>query len=521
MDRRELIKTAVGLVNTLNDDRAARLFVSAYERTRKARPELEEKDAILCAIVQVSGNRILDTNSVGSLLHMVYVEKRLDALVDKGLLIHKGGLYVCSPGQDLPTPEETDVEMDDWVFFGILADILGNTNTLVIEEGHYSLNALRRLTPSHPFWKGWDKVTASITDDGEQKEFFRYCHMFITCGPVPVVVQNNDESVIGLVEKGLAVIVSKKDSDDDDAYRWAMLSVSACRTLFRGVFVPPFAGALSSTAVIIRPEKIHARELFYDHQTAKELDVLRKLTDRDNYRRVAERFSARGRKAGVACLLYGPPGSGKTELVMQTARSSGRVVVLADAAKVTGRYMGETEKAIRELFRIYRYVNAVSENAPILLMNEADGLLWRRDEDPDSSAGRAFNIAQTLFLDEMDSFEGILVATTNMPQAFDGAIFRRFLIKILVGIPNIATRQRIWKERLPMLDDTQAFALAKRFPFTGALIDNVTARCDLHELLEGQAPTYDLVRQFCEQECGGEPGTAGIMPPAGGNRKAS
>ena len=408
-------------------------------------------------------------------------------------------------------------------FFRELAGLLKKAVSIVWADDPETVQGFRKKHPSHPFWMRWDEVTAAITSADEQQEFNRYCSAFITNGPIPVVAPDTDDGAMGLVEKGLAVIVGKRGSDDDDdeSYMRIMLSPDVCRKLFRGLYTPPFAGAVSSTACVIRPETIPVKRLYYDNNVARQLEDLRKLADVENYRRIAERFAAKGRRAGAACLLYGPPGSGKTELVLQVARESGRAVVAADAAKVTGRYMGETEKAIRGLFRVYRYVTAVSENAPILLMNEADGLLWKRDEAPDSSAGRAFNIAQALFLDEMDTFEGILVATTNLPQAFDAAIFRRFLLKIHVGVPNIATRQRIWRDILPLLDEGQAYTLAKRFPFTGGFIANVADRCDLREVLDGKQVTFDEVMAFAELERGGEPGTGAVMPVAVGNKNAS
>jgi len=68
---------------------------------------------------------------------------------------------------------------------------------------------------------------------------------------------------------------------------------------------------------------------------------------------------------------------------------------------------------------------------------------------------------QNIFLEKIESFEGILIATTNLVESLDKAFDRRFLYKIKFPNPNLEVRKTIWKENLPMLNDNLITKISK------------------------------------------------------------
>lgn len=122
-------------------------------------------------------------------------------------------------------------------------------------------------------------------------------------------------------------------------------------------------------------------------------------------------------------LMSGPPGTGKTEFAKYLACRLGKQLVRKSASDFIDKYVGETEKRIRETFR-----QAESENA-ILFIDEAEGLFRDR-----SSAVRSFEITQlNELLIRMEEFTGILLCATNHLFQMDKASLRRFNFRVEFG----------------------------------------------------------------------------------------
>lgn len=96
-------------------------------------------------------------------------------------------------------------------------------------------------------------------------------------------------------------------------------------------------------------------------------------------------------------------------------------------AKLHSSFTGDTEKNYRELFRAYRYLVHLSSNAPIMLFNEADGILSKRGDVLRQAVDKICNRIQSLLLQELEDFKGIMIATTNLAENMDEAFDRRFL----------------------------------------------------------------------------------------------
>lgn len=147
-------------------------------------------------------------------------------------------------------------------------------------------------------------------------------------------------------------------------------------------------------------------------------------------------------------LLYGPPGTGKTLSALALAKSLKKEVLSFDCSKILSMYVGESEKNVRQIFDTYKDICKKTKNEPILLLDEADQFLSSR-ANVASSADKMHNQMQNIFLEQIERFEGIIIATTNLIENFDSAFSRRFNYKIEFKRPNFSQRQKLWKSLLP------------------------------------------------------------------------
>ena len=122
-------------------------------------------------------------------------------------------------------------------------------------------------------------------------------------------------------------------------------------------------------------------------------------------------------------LLFGPPGTGKTEFVKYLGRELDRRVLVMKGSDILSKWVGESEQNIANAFR-----RAEAERA-ILFFDEVDGLLQDR-----SNASRSWEITQVNeLLQQMENFDGIMVAATNFSKNLDPATMRRFTFKLEFG----------------------------------------------------------------------------------------
>ena len=119
-------------------------------------------------------------------------------------------------------------------------------------------------------------------------------------------------------------------------------------------------------------------------------------------------------------LLWGPPGSGKTEFVKYLGEKTGRRVIVKKGSDILGMYVGQSEQNIRDAFR-----EAEADHA-ILFFDEIDGLLQSRE-----GASQSWQVSQVNeLLQQMEEFDGIMVAATNFFRNLDPAVMRRFTFKL-------------------------------------------------------------------------------------------
>lgn len=251
---------------------------------------------------------------------------------------------------------------------------------------------------------------------------------------------------------------------------------------------------------VISPNDIPFRELIFSESEMEQLFLLKGLLGAEKFQQTQERLAQKNLPQGVTVLLHGAPGTGKTEVVKQLAKETGRELMKVEISNSKSMWFGESEKIIKQIFTNYKSFAKDCDRTPILLFNEADAIISKRRELSNSNVVQTENAIQNILLEELESFEGILIATTNLAKNLDSAFERRFLFKIQFKKPDIAIRARIWKSKMPSLTLPVCNALAEQFDFSGGEIDNILRKTEIHEIIHGNQVGLEKLMLFCSEE---------------------
>ncbi|VDB92141.1 unnamed protein product [Peniophora sp. CBMAI 1063] len=198
-----------------------------------------------------------------------------------------------------------------------------------------------------------------------------------------------------------------------------------------------------------------------------------------------------GATAPRGVLLAGPPGGGKTVLVRALAAESGVNFVAVQGPELLNKYVGESERAVREVFR-----KARAAAPSILFFDEIDALATARDGQEGSNHAGVL----TSLLNEMDGVQELagvtVIGATNRPDALDSALTRpgRLDRIIYVGLPNKAGRAEVLRIRTqtmsvdPALDIDELAALTDGC--TGAEISSLCQEAAMRALREDMQAPY-------------------------------
>lgn len=236
---------------------------------------------------------------------------------------------------------------------------------------------------------------------------------------------------------------------------------------------------------LIKSDSLPAKTLIYNAAEQSQVNELSSILSADRFIAVQQRLRTAGMRTGFCCLFYGSPGTGKTETVYQIARATGRDIIRVDVDKIKSCWVGESEQNMKKLFNRYRKICKDSALAPILLFNEADAVLGIRMEEATRAVDKMENSLQNIILQEMESLEGIMIATTNLTSNLDKAFERRFLYKIQFNRPTVEARAKIWQAMLPRLTDDDACAIASQFDLSGGEIENIIRKYTVNAILSG------------------------------------
>lgn len=228
--------------------------------------------------------------------------------------------------------------------------------------------------------------------------------------------------------------------------------------------------------------------LFLDGDTRSEFDAL--------VARCRQREHLAEGNIGVRALLSGPSGTGKTLAARHIAHILGKDLFRVDLSATVNKYIGETEKALE------RVLSAAEELDIILLLDEGDALMAKRT-DVGNSNDRYANLETNFLLQRIESFNGIILVTSNDSERIDSAFARRMDAVLEFAAPDEMRRLDILKRQLgershigPQLLEE----IACRCALTGGQLRNVTLHARLLALDAGCDIGEAHLRRAVERE---------------------
>jgi SpoVK/Ycf46/Vps4 family AAA+-type ATPase len=180
----------------------------------------------------------------------------------------------------------------------------------------------------------------------------------------------------------------------------------------------------------------------------------------------------------LAFNFAGPSGTGKTICAEAIAHSLGRRLLIVRYAELESMWMGETPKNVAAVFRRAR------EEQAVLFFDEADAIASRRSTSVDQGFQRESNTVVSVLLQELESFNGVVIFATNLAANFDPAFERRIRTHVLFEMPGPEERAAIWSVQMhptltPLSDDVDFRALAEAYAVSGGDIRNAVLKAAL------------------------------------------
>ncbi|MGE4382455.1 MAG: ATP-binding protein [Arcobacter sp.] len=240
------------------------------------------------------------------------------------------------------------------------------------------------------------------------------------------------------------------------------------------------------------------KEIFLDERIAKDINQLKNVCSSKNFNKIIKDLKKANLPSGIVSILYGFPGTGKTASVYEIAKLTKRDVLQVDISAIQSKWVGESEKNTKAIFDEYKRACSILKSKPILLFNEADALISKR-LDVTSPVGQMNNTMQNILLEELENFDGIFMATTNLIDNMDDAFSRRFLNKIKFDKPMAKTRMAIWKSKLPELED-KIYEELSTYDLSGGQIENVSRKYLINKILNQKEFDYDEILEYIKEE---------------------
>jgi AAA+ superfamily predicted ATPase len=204
---------------------------------------------------------------------------------------------------------------------------------------------------------------------------------------------------------------------------------------------------------------------------------------------------------GMTVLFAGASGTGKTMAAQVLARSLGMELYRVDLAGVINKYIGETEKRLKQVFDACERANV------LLFFDEADALFGQRTQVKDAH-DRFANIEVDYLLQRMEQFDGIAILATNRKSDLDQAFLRRIRFIVDFVAPGVEERERLWRLALleftpqgePLLEGIDWGFLAHKLTMTGADIKAAALGAAFLARSEGTRITMRLVLYAARRE---------------------
>ncbi len=239
-------------------------------------------------------------------------------------------------------------------------------------------------------------------------------------------------------------------------------------------------------------------KLFFKKDFENELNKIKEFLSEKNFKKVKNELKRNNFSSGLVMLFYGFPGTGKTATVYELAKLTNREILQVDFSQVQSMWVGESEKNMKKIFNEYRLALKNMKLEPILLFNEADSLISRRVNVLDS-VDQMSNTLQNILLEELENFEGIFIATTNLINNIDPAFDRRFIYKLKFEKPDKEIRIKIWKNKLPDLNENDIQKISE-YSLTGGQIDNIVKKYLINQILYSKALELNEMLTYIKEE---------------------
>lgn len=181
----------------------------------------------------------------------------------------------------------------------------------------------------------------------------------------------------------------------------------------------------------------------------------------------------RPRGYGLKAIFSGGPGTGKTMCAEVIAGSLGYDLFKVDLSSVTSKWVGETEKNLRQIF------DAAEGGTSVLLFDEGDAIFGSRGDNK-SAQDKYANQEVAYLLQRLEVFEGCAIITTNLQDNIDEAFLRRFNAIVEFPFPSPHERRRLWDRAFETVPDSlkhpdiDTEVLGKEFHLAGGSIVNAS-----------------------------------------------
>jgi AAA+ superfamily predicted ATPase len=300
---------------------------------------------------------------------------------------------------------------------------------------------------------------------------------------------NLDAASIDIISKKISLMQNKENDYDPRRLYSLLQSLTYRLTKSRlGDLAEEIIPASKVGDIILpasRKNMIQAIALHFKHR--------RKVYDEWGF---AKKSNSRG--LGIVALFSGESGTGKTMAAEAIANELGLDLYRIDLSMVASKYIGETEKNLRQIF------DAAETKECILFFDEADSLFGKRSEVRDSH-DRYANIQVGYLLQRIESYDGIVILATNLKKNLDPAFMRRLRFIIDFPFPDEKSREEIWRRIFPQtapLASSLDFKFLSRLSITGGSIRNIALNAAFLAAEEGGQVSMNHIKRAAEDEYG-------------------
>lgn len=528
-----LLKAMDGIVSRSKESGLTDEFMSMVEPFSAhlaERLKITKTQAVLLSLfIELSGwasttlenlSSLLQCHRTSLLMHLDEIEdlvskrllKRNNRVDSTGYNVPMGVLKSLAANKPFIAPEYS--KMTEEELFDTVMDLYESNSHNDIDEDTLFLevNSAMKANKELPFVK----ALSIYTKDADMKKLITYlCALYVSeCkdrfdqSDIREALQSsrNSRNMLRSLERGdnqlitdgFLVFDSTESFFDRGSYRFTNKGLKK--------FLPKHkmksrTGTDGLNDSLVSYKKVAKKALFFNADVNAQVERLANLLQPQNFKNVTANLDKHGMRKGFACLFYGSPGTGKTETVYQLARATGRDIFPVNVDQIKSMWVGQSEKNIKTAFATYKEMCSKKKVQPILLFNEADAIFGIRREGAENAVDKMENAIQNIILQEMESMEGILIATTNLTDNIDKAFERRFLYKIEFKRPEISVRVKIWESMIPGLTDEVAVKLASEFDFSGGQIENISRMKAVDAVLTGnESLDYSSMAEYCRSE---------------------